>query len=291
MSNDSNNIIPDDEINFSSLGSKLLALTVYPFRILLENFKTTALFVCAGIILSITLKYSLPKTYKGNFVIRPNERNERTHLKMLEDVERLLMLKDYETLARELKIDVSTAESIKNLEITNFAFSKSKADSSNTTLIDIEITDNKKLLTVQNSLLAYLENNAYFLKIKNYQKLNISLKTDLIDKDLKLLDSLKRLQLNSYDKIKINEQNSVFLKDLINPTSTYTLTLERLNQKSGLIAQTIFLDNFQLVKSVVVSEKHSWPPRILLLCLVIVPVFLVFCLIYLHRKQAHLLKK
>lgn len=160
-----------------------------------------------------------------------------------------------------------------------------------TTLIDIEITDNKQLLTVQNSLLAYLENNAYFLKIKNYQKLNISLKTDLIDKDLKLLDSLKRLQLNSYDKIKINEQNSVFLKDLINPTSTYTLTLERLNQKSGLIAQTIFLDNFQLVKGVVVSEKHSWPPRILLLCLVIVPVFLVFCVLFLLIKINNRSKK
>lgn len=276
--------INDEEIDFKSIGSKVVGWVMYPFRLLLSNIKTTLFFIMAAIALSFILKYAITRTYKANFVIRPNERNERTHTRMLDDLERLLKLKDYKVLAKELQLSDSIANKLVGLQFTNFAFSKSKADSSNTTLIEIETTDFNHLLTFQNKILDYIENNPYFLKIKEYQKMNIALKSELIDKDIELLDSLKKLQLQSYDKLKITSQNDVFLKDLINPTTTYTLSLERTNQKTGLIAQNMFLDNFQLVKQVVVSEKHAWPPRMLIMCLVLVPLSLLLCVIYLKVK-------
>lgn len=285
MTEEQTKIIPDDEIDFKSIGSKIASALSYPFVLLLNNIKVTLAFLVAALILSVSLKYLLPKTYKSDFIIRPTEKNERTHLKMLDDIQRLLKLKDFHAISRELQIDIATAEGIADIEVTNYAFAKNKADSSNTTSIELELKDYRQLIPMQNTIIRYLENNPYLTKFKEYQKINIALKTNLVDKDILLLDSLKKLQLNSYDKLKINEQNSVFLKDLINPTSTYTLSLERLNQKAGLIGQSMFLDNFQLVKGVVVSDQSTWPPRILLICLVTVPVFMLFCLIFLHQRE------
>lgn len=285
MAEEQKNIIPEDEIDFKSIGSKITNALFYPFTLLLQNIKTTLLFVFAAIALSIAVKYLIPKSYKADFILRPISNNERTHLKMLDDIKRLLKLQDFKSISRELKIDESTAKTLQDLEVVNFAFAKNRADSSNTTIVTMELSDYTQLLPMQNILLNYLESNPYLTKIKEYQKLNIQLKSGLIDKDISLLDSLKLLQLNSYDKLKVTDQNSVYLKDLINPTSTYTLSLERLNQKVGLIGQTMFLDNFQLVKGVVVSERHSWPPRILLICLVIAPLFMVACVVFLHVKK------
>jgi len=285
MSENTNRAIPDDEIDFKSIGQNISNAVKYPFVLFWQNKLTTLLFVLMAIAICVTLKFTIPKTYSGNFIIRPNERSERTHLRMLGDLAKLLKLKDFKALARELRIEESEAKNIVDLEFTNHAFAKALSDSSNTTTIELELRDFNQLLPLQNKLLAYLENNPYFVRIRDYQKMNIAMKTGLIDKDMLLLDSLKRMQLHSYDKLKMTEQNSVYLNDLINPTSTYTLQLERLSQKVGLLGQSMFIDSFQLVKGVVVSERHNWPPRILIMCLVLVPIFLLLCSMYLHYKQ------
>lgn len=284
MAVESNKTIPDDEIDFKSLGSKVFSVLTYPISLLLNNIKTTLVFVIAAVILSISLKFFIKKTYKSDFIIRPIEGNERTHLKMLDDIHKLLKLKDYNSLSKELNISESMLKTIANITITNYTYAKNKADSSNTTSIELELTDNNQLLPMQNVILSYLENNPFLAKMKAYRKINLELKSKLIEDDLVLLDSLKKMQLSSYDKLKITEQNSVFLKDLINPTTTYGLALERVNQKAGLIAQSMFSDNFQLVKGVVATEKPSWPPRILVLCMIFVPIFLVLCFVFLLFK-------
>jgi LPS O-antigen subunit length determinant protein (WzzB/FepE family) len=281
MAPEQNNSIPDDEIDLRSIGNKIISVIWYPFGLLLENIKTTIAFLLLGLLLAIASKYLMPKTYQSYFIIRPLERNDQVHVKVLGDIQSLLKLGDRKALARELKIREDMASSILGIRVTNFAFAKNRADSSNTTHVDLMVTDYNNLLPLQTAILSYLEEQPYYTKLKNFQKQNIALKSELIEKDIVMLDSLKKLQLASYDKLKVTDQNSVFLKDLINPTTTYTLSLERVNQKAGLIGQTIFLDNFQLAKGVVVSSKHAWPPRILIMCLIFVPASLGVCFVFL----------
>ncbi|MCC6371428.1 MAG: hypothetical protein IT236_10530 [Bacteroidia bacterium] len=285
------NKIADDEIDLGLFRHWLNAIFVYPLSLLFSNVKTTLVFLILALLVSFGLKFALTKTYKCSFIIRPNERNERVHVRMLNDVQSLLKLGDSKGLAQELKVDLKMAKSIESMEVTNFAFAKDRADSSNTSLIILELKDYSQALPIQNAILNYLENNPYFKKIKGYQKTNIELKTQLIDKDILFLDSLKKMQLSNYDKLKVNETTAILLKDLINPTATYTLSLERLNQKAGLLGQSMFLDNFQLVKGVVVSEKHSWPPRTLIMLIFFIPVFLILCVLFLHIKSRRSSKK
>jgi hypothetical protein len=276
--------IPDDEIDLGRIGRRVKNTVTYPFRLWMSNIKTTLLFILFALAFAIAIKYALPRTYRSSFIIRPIDKNEKFHLKMIADVQQLLKNRDYNTIATELKLDVSTASSIAALYAVN-PFVKNRTDSINNTEITIDTYDYNQLLHIQNSLLAYLENNPYFKKITELQKKQISQSLELVESDLFRLDKLKQLQINSYDKIGVPGQNALLLNDMVNPTQVYTMAAERMNKKASLLAQLAFLDNFQLVKSCVIVKQHRWPPRILLSFIILVPVLLLIEFLFLHYRR------
>jgi hypothetical protein len=209
---------------------------------------------------------------------------------MLEDLQLLWKGNDTKTLAYELKIDEKIISSIDRISIINYAFSKNKSDSSNMIAVDLFACNNIQFFEIQNALLNYLEENPYIKKQKEIEMKVIQLKSKLIEEDILLLDSLKKLQLSNYGKLKMIEQNNVLVSEINNPVATYTLSLERLNQKAGLIFQAEFINHFQLIKGVVPSLNHVWPPRLLIILVVFIPFFLILCCLYLYvkeRKDAH----
>ncbi len=280
-----NNQIPNDEIDFKKVANVFINLLVHPINSLLRYYKTTFVFILIAIIASIVVRFGFPQQYKSSFIIRPTIKNERLHIKMLEDLQLLWKLNDSQSLAKELKIDEKTVSCIDQILITNYAFSKNKADSSNMTGVELLANNNTQFYEIQNAILKYLEENPYIKKQKEIEKKVIELKSKLIEKDILLLDSLKELQLSNYGKLKMIEQNNFLVSEINNPVSTYSLSLERLNQKAGLIFQTEFINHFQLIKGVVPSQNHIWPPRLLILLCVSIPFFLLICLLYLYVKE------
>ena len=276
--------IPDDEIDLKSIGGKVFSFFAYPLSLLFSNILTASCFVLAAIVLSIAFKYLTPKTYTSSFIIRPTDIKDKTYLKVLSDIPLLLKNSDKHALTSLLEIDSSTVDKLVKITITHLAI-KNAIDSSNVTEIELESRDTRAMLPVQNSILRYLENNPYYLRIKNLQKEQIDLNLAQINKDLIQLDSLKKIQLDQYEKQKISLQNTVMLNDLINPTAAYTASSERMIKKTNLLAQTVFLDRFLLIKGCVISSRHSWPPRILVLCLFTVPISLLLCVCVLHYRS------
>jgi hypothetical protein len=141
------------------------------------------------------------------------------------------------------------------------------------------------MLPVQTAVMQFLENTPYFQKIKALQKSQLDMNLDLIEKELIQLDSLKRMQLGAYEKQKLNPQSSFVLNDLVDPVAAYTVSADRMVKKTNLMAQRSFIDRFMLIKSVVVSSRHTWPPRILVLLLISVPCSLLLCAFYLHVRS------
>lgn len=274
----------DDEIDLYSIGNRLSVIFSYPFKLILSNVLLTILFIIAGIAVAITLKYTIPKTYKASFIIRPNDKTERFHLKLLADLQFLLKQKDYEALARELNIERSVIETLGGMELTN-PYIKNRTDSVNSTEIALLSSGYSQFIPVQTSILNYLENNPYFAKIRDVQKEQIEIGLELIDKDLARLDSLKILQLANYENQKTGGGNMILMNELINPTATYAMGIERLNKKIALLTQKKYIDNFQLVKGCVVTRRHHSPPRILVMCLYIVPLFLLAGLVFFHVRR------
>jgi hypothetical protein len=276
--------IPEDEIDLGNIGRRVKTVAVYPVSLWRNNIKTTLLFILAGILLAVAFKYATPKVYRSSFVIRPVDRTEKFHLKMINDIHSLLKIRDFKSISSELKINGEAARSIVKIEAYN-PYAKNKGDSVNYTEVTIYTHDYNQLINLQRGILSYLENNPYFRKIAELQKKQVEQSLELVEKDLERLDKLKQLQIESYGRSGAGNQNLLPLNDLIDPTQVYSMAAERMNRKAGLMAQMQFLDNFQLVKSCVVVKHAHWPPRIMHTCLVTVPLALLLCFIFLHYKN------
>lgn len=284
MSLPPSNRIPDDEIDVRSIGKKILSFVAYIVSLLFSNIKTTIAFIVAAVLLAVSLKYIIPRTYKSSFIIRPNDKHEKFHVKILGDIKNLLKNQDFKTLASELHLSDSAARSIANITIVSPTY-KATADSANYTEITLELTNYNQFIPIQNSIINYLENNPFFSRVRSLQEKIIDVETKEVNKDLPRLDSLKNLQLSSYGKQQVTTQNSLLLSDLVNPTSFYAMSIERGNKRSGLIARRMYLNNFELIKSCVVIKIHDWPPRILVMIIYLMPFFLIICLLFLHFKR------
>jgi hypothetical protein len=279
--------IPDDEIDLRSLTARASRIIAYPFQLFKNNLLLTLVFVLLGVGLSVSLKYIIPKSYKSAFIFRPNDFKEKAHLRILGDIQVLLKHKDYQSLAKELGIDEKLATTFLSLEVYNPSI-KNPVDSANITEVILTTTDYHSFLPIQESLLNYFENNPYFQKIKGLHIGQIAMNMALVEKDLVMLDSLKRIQLRNYERNQALNQNILSMNDLINPTATYSMAVERLNKKINLKAQEKFLNNFEVIKSCIANKNSDFPPRILVMCFYIVPFFLIMCFLYLHWKQKKL---
>ena len=274
--------IPDDEIDFKSLGKRARSILIYPFSLIASSKTSLIIFLAAATALSISSKFIIPKTYKSSFVVRPSDIYDKLYLKVLADIPILLKQHDLEGLAGTLQLDSHTVASISDISYASSSF-KSGADSLNFVEVVIKTTDYTQFVPIQNGILNYLENNPYYLKIKTLQKEQITLAMQQVNTDLLKLDSMKLLQLRNNER-QIGS-TTLFLNNLINPADIYTAAAERMDKKSKLLAQLAFIDRFQLIKPCVITKVPSYPPRILVVCLYLVPLSVFLCFIFLLFRQ------
>ena len=283
MQTENTSRIPDDEIDLSSMATKIYSFFTYPVKLLFSNVLISCLFILAALIFSVSFKYLTPKVYTSSFIIKPTDSRDRLYLKVLSDIPMLIRKGDKKALAELLKLDTLITKAM--VDITINPSIKNSGDSTNTVEIIIAANTNSVMLPLQAGILNFLENNPYFQKFKELQKKQLEMNLELIDKELIQLDSLKRMQLGTYEKQKSNPQSSFVLNDLINPVAAYNASSERMAKKNTLLAQKSFLERFMLIKGVVNSGRHTSPPRILFLLLISVPCSLILCVFFFHIKR------
>lgn len=276
--------LPDDEIDFSSIGQKITRAIKYPIGLLYANKLISLIFILLAIATAVFFKISVAKTYSTSFIIRPNDRSEKFHVRMLEDVRSLLKHKDWQTLSQTLNMDSVQLKDIAEIKIYP-STNKVGRDSINYTEVVIESFNYNMFIPLQSALLNYLENNPYFYKIKTVELNRMKEENPLVEKDIQLLDSLKKLQITNYANQKSAGQNALLLAENIDPVAFYTMSIERINKKYKLMAQNAFLDNFQLVKSCMVVKKPSWPPRFIVVLSITLSFYLFLCFIFLVLKS------
>ena len=283
MNNSEGKKIPDDEVDIGLIGKRALQLISYPFVLLASNIKTTLVFVTLAIALSVAIKYLLPKTYESSFIIRPSDVSDKLYLRVLADLTTLLRNKQYDALAEALQMPEDNLSRISGISFKTTSY-KVGADSANYSEISLRVLDPGLFLPLQNGILHYLENNSYYLKIRNLQKAQIELATKQIEADQARLDSLKKKQLDAYVEITM-PKNELTLMTQVNAAPVYSLSMDHLDRKTKLMAQSVFIDRFQLIKGCLVSKHASFPPRIMVLCLYLIPAFLVLCFLFLFSRR------
>src|SRR5436309_710182 len=106
MNTKSPGFIPDDEIDIGVLGRKAFGILAYPFRLLSQNLLISLSFALCAVIAAVGLKYLSPRVYRSSFIIRPTDRTEKFHLRIIGDLESLRREKNYAELARQLKLGI-----------------------------------------------------------------------------------------------------------------------------------------------------------------------------------------
>lgn len=282
MANEQNSI-PDEQIDLMVIYKKITSALTSIINLYFNNIKTTMLFLFIATLLAIAAKYGLPKQYTSSFIIRPTDKNEKSYQKVIDDVKYLTDEDDFKALKKELKISEQTAESIVSVSRKDLILNYNKYDTIMATEVILKLKNNMLFDTVQNAIVSYLEENPFFKELREIQKKNVITKINSIEKDLQLLDSLKFLQITSYDSKKL-DNSKLLLSDLINPTATFTVSAELLKEKLNLETQLKFINNYQVTKSVINVDKHSFPPRILIMMSILLPLSLLLCGIYLYFK-------
>lgn len=278
--------IPEDEVDLGWVVTGLRKLVFQPLTRLIKNWKTSLLLCAVGIAAAAGLQRLLPQTYRATFVIRPTDPSDKIYTRLLSELPALFKQKEHEVLAGLFSVPRAAIDQISSLKIAHSSY-RVGADSSYYTEITVEGRDPKQFITAQNGVLNYLESNAYYQLIKTLQKKQIELSMEEIDHDRPTLDSLKRLQLNVIAKSDASGHSEI-ASALLNPAAVYTVSMDRIDRKSRLIAQSTFINRFQLVKPCITPLRPYFPPRILVLSLFTVPaLLLVYLLVLFFLGVAH----
>lgn len=284
MSTNENKTLPDDEIDFGRLGNKTGQIIAYPFRLLLKHPAALTVALLLGIATAFGLRHGLTEIYSASFMIRPSDMTDKMYMKVLGDLPALVKQKDYGTLSEVLNLDEDSLNQIEKLQLSHYSY-RVGPDSSYYSEILIESQDPSQMIGIQNAILNWLENNPYYSRIRNLQKSQITMGMQQVDSDLPMLDSLKQLQLELYQKSN-RSGGDLATASMMNPAAVYTVSAERLEKKAKLMGQTEFLNRFNLLKRCVVPKYPGFPPRLLVLLLITIPAFLLLTAFFLHIRTA-----
>lgn len=269
----------DEFIDFYALGRKIL----YPVRLLTSNLLITSLFFIAAIVLSVTLRFTLTPRYAANFIVSHTEKKDLYFINMLLDLSKLAEDKDEKGLAQELQIDEADAATIKKIKLDPLRSSSASGDSLTAVMVTVHTTNPEKMAVFQDHILNYLENSAHYQKAK---KLRIAALNDMrkkIDNDISEIDSVKNLVVSNIKPPTAANGGLVYNVPL-DPFRAYEVNLEWQKRQITLTYQESNANSFEIVKNYVVNYKPVWP-KLSLLLIILTPVSLLICILFLHRRE------
>lgn len=275
--------LPDEEFDIEVLFSKLNRINrkichrlMYPFRLLLFNirFLAVTLFICA--VLSVILRFTLPKIYSASFIYEPTLKSDMFHLNLLADLDALFKEDNEDHAADLLNLDKHTANQIKRIfHLVHFK-NEYKKDSIMSVEVEMLAEDNSVFDTLQQSILHYLMKSPHYLKLLEIRKLELNTMEEKLLQDIEYNDSLKRtLAANA-----IPRGNGGFVYgEPIDPVRVNESGINLVQRLISVRSQKQFINNFELVKPVVIKKKPYFPRFIILLPVLCAIGLIVVCVI------------
>jgi hypothetical protein len=243
-----------DDITVSSVKESFVNLLLALYSILQDIFLffsrnkfiiliCVVLFGGMGYLLSIRVK----QVYSLKMIVSHNELTKRTYAEAIEQLNRLALSRSYNQLSHELNLGEASAEKIKALRAYNMNGDLLLEDTSNSRnlpfIIKADVFNNSVSDSLQESLLAYFNDNKYLKGKKEIQKKIYEAKLVFISSELEKLDSLKR-QYNQF--LGYSGKSAVFYNNAFNPAEIYQRSNEYQQQKESVIS---WLNNeYQTIK-------------------------------------------
>lgn len=262
--------LPQDEFDIEILAQKLYRINkrffyklMFPVRVIASNVKRTGLIILVAVVCAIIGRYAIPPIYKTSFVIKPNNQTENVYLNMLNDLDILLDDKNYEEIAKDLKISELLASQLKDIKVNPVFKNEFKKDTINMVEIVLLLRNAQLIDTFQNSIInVYLNQSAYYTKLQQIKDRDLQAMEERLVYDLKENDSLKRtVTANAFPR---NSGGFVY-GEPIDPLKIYQSGLQLYQHLLYVRLQKEFTHGFELVKPGVIRIKPYFPRLIILL--------------------------
>jgi hypothetical protein len=284
--NNNQPILPDDEFDVEAFAKKLYRIflkgiqkLLFPVRVVFSKSKVLSAFIFSAILVSVLLKLMLPPVYKSSFILRPQNRADLYFINLVNDIHILVKEDDIEGVMRELKIDNKTAKSLVKIGVDPIRKNKF-SDTVDALEIFIYTKDLSIFDTIQNSIMQYMENSPYYLKLKTVHQEEISQMEKKLALDMDEIDSIKRLLAQN---IQPRGNGGFVYGEPTDPVRVYEEGMNLFRQQMNIIWQKQYTNNFELVKPCVVSKKPASPrfTKLLVICL---GISVLLCFFYNYRK-------
>ena len=278
--------IQDDEFDVEIFAQKLYQLflkgvkkILFPIWVIFSKPIILFAFIFSGIAVAFLLSITLKPVYKSSFLVKPQNRGDLYYINLVNDIHELVKEDDVESIMQELKIDNKTANSIAKIEINPIRKNKF-TDTVEAIEVFIYTKDISSFNTIQNSIIQYLENSPYYLKIKTVHQQEVSQMEKKLNLDMVEMDSVKKLLAQN---IQPRGNGGFVYGEPIDPVKVYEEGLNLFRQQMGINWQKQYTNNFELIKPCVVRNK-PYSPKLPVLLLVCVSISLLLCFIYNYRK-------
>lgn len=227
----------------------LLCITVA-----LKRWYLLLLFTVLGAAVGVGLFYTTRPVYTSTLTLASNTLANDFCADIINNLNLIIKDKSPEVLAKNLKISVSTAKSVKELEFNNYDEKLKKIYKDKDTVvlgrpfkIKAYLYNNTSFDTIQTALVNYLENNEYATTRKQIRLENIKTLKGTIKKQISELDSLKAKVTSDVTPRGTTAGGFVFGEPL-DPINIFKQEITLLEKDLLLTRDLVLIDNIQIIQ-------------------------------------------
>lgn len=254
-----------DEVNLlpiltliSKFFSKIKESISYAAYLVRKRTLFIASFVFFGIALAIVNFFVSTAVYKTNAILVSNLLSNDYCKSLIETLGELTKEKNYDRLSEKLNLPVGTVSKLNSIDFNYFTASETRDTVIGIPFsIEVYVTDNFILDSLQNGIVYYLENNGYALKRKSAKKAVLNEFSQKIDTELDQLDSLLK-QINKEAIIDPKTGNFA----MYDPIDNYEKMIDIYQEKYKVMERIALLSNFEVIEGFTKYNKPSSPRMI-----------------------------
>lgn len=245
----------DNEIDLKDLLKKII-------DVLSRGTKTIILSVLLGAILGLAYFFNSSITYKSNMILSSEVLVLANVQGLLDPFNSLLEEGNFSLLSERLGIDEEMVAKIKEIEIKSvFEKETDNKEPVNYFEVTVTVTDNNILPQLQESIVRFLQDNAFVQKRVALKEDGLKTLIDRIDKEIAQIDSVKE-KIGQSVPLSATSPNVV----LMEPSNLYEQALKMAEKQQEYKMRLALIESFQVVQGFTPYEKPSSPSWIL--CLV-----------------------
>lgn len=225
-----------------------------------KNIAVFLLCVIATTALFLTLNIKKSNSYSASFTVVYEELVRKVYGDRLEKLD--LLLQSNKPKAQQiLGLNDAAIASLKEISATNILgedLSKDMNTDKIPFIVNISITDTSYILTIQKSIISYLENgNAYLIDKRKLKFKEIENELAFIDRQLNMMDTLKSKYYDDQSVGKSDKNSDV-------GSSVYEISYELYKKRQELAKKLEMPMNLYVIDDAIVPSKNNKPMLLIL---------------------------